>query len=441
MVDKVLEKAIKFALCVRDSQEAHSWREGWNQLCQLSERDIRVPIRTVDNDAPVPEYVHHIVHSDWAQARPLMIPTLLAQFSPFGNEHQTIARLQSSPFIWRAIRPLTGAMGFVGIVSEFLRNLGPGYPHNDIVYTLPSSPWAVLGSNSEIPWFFGKYFLSSWPVPSATLLGIERFVPSIGRPATVYLNELAGALKESTAWEELRLAYAEIEKNPNLKSELAKSRDVFEREFRQIVQLHLPGPIIQSKAEDLARKVYKKKGSKIQRYIKCFVNFDKLVTNIYWLLSHISIHSTIPRLSTSSGQIINVNAGYNVNSSLTALTRSYTHAFGIGKIVHLSFPETEGLLDGLYQISQTIYEHQVGKAERLFFRAECQWYYGIDELIASTSMAFIDAIVTEPARLGEGEMEMRIYGEGGEVIATLPVRKEIINMRFSHTMYLPLLRI
>jgi len=432
-MDAVLEQALKLACLIRDSEEANAWREAWNALLNIQFGTPNIMAMPLE-EIPLVEHIGHLRVSE--QSRPLMFPLLITRFPLPLNAAQIRDGLKDYPEVWRTYQQLVSCFGLTCLLVTFLRSAGPGYPHKDLVYTLPNTPWVQLSSMRELPWNMGE-FLVPEGVTDARFIGLQRFVPSVAQQSATSLNDLLAAIKCDNAWLELEKSYETIQRRRNLRGEISRAQAQFQREFGEVSQMSMLKPEWQAKAKELVRKVYAKRGPRIQAYAKSFLEYERLIERIYWLISQILIHESVSCLTSSaSHQLQQVSLRYGQDALLTALAPTLAKTLQVGQLVHIELVETEHLLDGLYQVEQWLEKYEIATGARILFGAQCLWYCQFNDLLTGTkefsNPTFIPAEVMDIL----GESRVSITGPDGEVVSWR-IRDEIPSFELSKTMYLP----
>ena len=154
-MDEVLKQTIKVVCIVRDSVEATSWRHAW-QLLDETSIDMSGLITAPVDQIPVAAYIRGIRTSDQAKSRPTMFPLLVVKPPYIRSIDQIREGLREYPEVWNAFEGLRNCMRFIALLVEYLRVIAPGYPFEDLIFTMPGTPWRELNSSSELPWGLGE---------------------------------------------------------------------------------------------------------------------------------------------------------------------------------------------------------------------------------------------------------------------------------------------
>jgi hypothetical protein len=430
-MDSVLEQTLKLACLIRDSEEANAWRSAWNLLRDIPVRSVGPP----SEETPIAELLHHIRMSEQGQPRPLLFPLLVAHSLPGLKGEQIQEGLKDQPETWHTYQQLVGCFTLIGLIISFLRNIGSGHPHKDLAYTVPNTPWTQLSSEQELPWWSGSNFGIAEEVTDAKSIDLERRIPSISTQVVVCLNNLVAEIRADDIWLELAKSYEKISKRDNLKKKMHRARVRFERELNESRHLNIPKIEWQAKVEKLARTLYAKEGAQVMGHIHNFRQYERLIERIYWLLSQIIIYEAVSSITSAvPQQVQQVSLSPGRMGMLTAVAPTFTKTLEIGQIVHIELPETEHLLDGLYQVGRWIQKYQVASGARIFFSARSLWYCQLTDLHHATEQSAKRTFVpSEEGDILEGGID--IVGPEGKV-ATLRF-DELIGFNLSHTMYLP----
>ncbi len=432
-MDAVLKQALKLACLIQDSKEARSWRKAWNSLAGIefiSPNLMSLPA----GEVPLVDVVLAYRHSDAGQCRPLLFPMLI-MFDADAVRIKT--ELRQHPQVWRAYRRLVDCSVLTGQLVTFLRRIGPGYPHQDLIYTIPNTPWTRLSSARELPWRLGESLLVR-NSSDARHIGLERSVPSVSRQVADSLNALAEAVRASDIWLELENAFRTVTRRKSLIQEIHRAKVQFEKEFRNISTRNIPPSVLWARVEELAKKVYSKRGSRIQAYVKAFWEYEGLIERIYWIISQLVIYETISCLTTSMPeQLQQVSLSYGKDAPLTALAQTRAKTLQIGQLVHVELVEMDQTLDGLYQVEQWYETYQVGTIPRALFHARCLWYCELKALLDATEDITNQVFVPSEAE--------NMWGEGGRIdivgpegiVDSLPIGEVVPSLELRKTIYLP----
>jgi hypothetical protein len=176
-------------------------------------------------------------------------------------------------------------------------------------------------------------------------------LPQSGAAVEAALDRRIEAIRQSELWKELSRVNWTISHNPLLRNELADLRHQFEQEHARIAASGLPRADRYVADERFARRLYRNRGPHITAYWALFLNFARLFSQIYWLITQLGMKGVISCLSTGSrGQLQQVNFYHQADLSLTALTPTFAQTQRAGQLVHITFPEADHTPDGLYQI-------------------------------------------------------------------------------------------
>ena len=132
----------------------------------------------------------------------------------------------------------------------------------------------------------------------ARFIGFHRFIPSVANAAAQSVNGLKSAIMQSDTWLSLKQAHDTILKHPNIAEELLRTKSYFEKELGEIKKPIHPSQQWLEDVDDLSKRIYSRKGKRIQQYIDAFRDYQELVERIYWLLSQIVIYEHISSISS-----------------------------------------------------------------------------------------------------------------------------------------------
>jgi hypothetical protein len=434
-MDVVLEQTVKLAYLIRDSIEAEAWRKAWGSFREVRSRTWN-PATSAIEEAPLSELFHHVWMGDPTQSRPLLFPLLIVRSLPYLDMAQIQNRLQDQPELWNSYQQLLSCVRLTSLLITFLRSIGPGYPHENLVYTLPNTPWAELSNERELPWNMGDFLLPKGVI-DAKLIGLERFLPSVSKQAAVCLNDLVTNIQTDNTWLQLKKSYQKVSRQDNLRKRMQRARSQFEREMSKLNQPDIPKLLWQVKVEELAQKIYRREGAQIMAYVQSFWQFERLIEHIYWLLSQLVIRETISYLTSANHQHIQqISLGCGQERLLTALAPTLAKSLEIGQLIHITLIETNHILDGLYQVTQWIEKYKIATGTRILFRARCLWYCQLDDLLQVTSELIKPAFVPSEEMEVLGESRVDIHGPNEEVVS-LRIKDHLLDFELPKTVYLP----
>ncbi len=432
-MDEILKQTLRVALIIRDSQEAIQWRNAW---ASLSETSRKQPSILTPNKVDVEDYIIQLRKSDAVRCRPLLFILLAHQRMPDIDVKQIKQELNHSKLRF-AYQNLIGCCALSCQIFTFLRKPGSGYPHKSLVYTLPDMCKVKISSNRELPWQLGESLLRD--SIDARLIGLEQFIPSVSLKLADRLNDLTNAIKKSEVGLKLEQAYRKIEKKKGLKKALHETKIHFKRKLQELKQVNISSREFEIKMQDIAQDVYANRGSDIQAYVQGFLEYERLIERIYWLISQLVIYEVSSCLTSSvSQQLQQINLCFDGDVALTALTQVSAKTLEVGQLVHIELSETDHIMDGLYQIKewQTIY--QAGTECRASFHAQCLWrcqLKEIQDLAKKFSTNPIFLIETTDLWGNDGWM-MNIINPDGELVDTISMKNSILSFDMHKTMYL-----
>lgn len=435
MTNDVLTQTLKLACLIRDSDDAIMWRQAWSSLSNISV-DMTSLLTAPLDELPVAAHIRAIRVSEQGQSRPVMFPLLVMKPHFYKNVEQVLLGLKDYPQARQAFGLSRNWLRVIALIVEFLRSIGPGYPHENIVYTAPGTPWRELTSLNELPWGIGEPLLPK-NVLDARLIGLDRLVPSVFVPTAQSLNVLVAAIQQCEPWLQLKRTFEKIEHTKNLISELDRIKQHFEKELQKINRPNIITPHWIDQVENLARNSYAKKGDKIGDYINAYLSYQQLIERIYWVLSQLVFYEEISSISSRNfEQLQQVSACEYPEPLITAISKVGAKTLDVGQIIQISLPETEHLLDGLYQIEhiRTLYEIK-GGGPRILFRSRRLWDCK-QELILKATKDFLRKTIVEELKVkGENEYKIEIL-DGNTRVASLQAGVDITEFEFVKTMYL-----
>ncbi len=391
-MDPILECTLRLACLLRDSEEAEAWRKAWQELGALGGRMQQAA------DTPTCQEAIRTRNRDQGRARPFLYPWLVEGYSGLSRT-QVKGQLQGYPDIWEPYSKMQECMDTMGSVLSFLRRARPGYPQHDLVYTVPNSPWMMLGSECEVPWAYGGH-TTPLPQPAdAKSLGLGTSLASIWSQLAEAVNMLLVAIQADEVWHRLKKASAEILANRVLSQELAQARTRFEAELNAYSKLSLPKPIHTQKALELAEKSYSSLRPRNQAYVMAFKDHERILENIYWLLSQVVIYKVITCLTSAAPeQLQQVALNYGKDSTLTAVATSQTAFEEPGLLVHVAVEEAMGAFDGLYQIGSKTLKWHVGAQARIILTMRRHWLCPLPLLQVATGPCTNSVFVASDSR-------------------------------------------
>ena len=433
-MDTVLRSTLGLACQIRDSAEAKAWREAWNVLSSAEFRAWE-SFRKPTVEIPLTEYIRLVRSTDAAKSRPLMLPLLLSRFSPNLDAARFQTELGERPELQEAFQQMLKCFGLISLIVAFLRRAGPGYPHRDLIYTLPKTPWLELSSMKEVPWNLGE-FLPPNGTTDAEIIGLHRVIPTASSSVADRLNDLLESIKNTRIWLELGQTFAAINQRRNLTTELGRARIQFEREMAQISRLSIPKAVWQAKVEDLAQRVYARRGTRIKAYVESFLEYERLIEGIYWILSQLAVYKLISCLiSSDDRQLQQIGFGNGKPPLLTALAPTLARTLQVGQLVHITLPETEHELDGLYQVEQLFEKYQLETGSRVLLRSRCLWYCDLPSILEQTRQFSEKTFIpSECIDIGDST-RIDISGPNGKV-TSWRIRDSLLSVELPGSMYL-----
>ncbi len=385
---------------------------------------------------PVEVHLRGVRTSERAEARPIMFPLLLAGFPINLSATRIRSELRDRPEVLGAYSQLAGCLGLTALIVEYLRSIAPGYPHADLVFGVDGTPWTQLSNYSEVPQNVGGPVLPEGATKAADI-GLDRFAPSVSVELADQLIDLTGAVSSSAPYLDLKSAYKKVNADQNLQTEIRRARDQFEKELRRVNELKLPRDHWGQEVERISRKVYEKRGLRIQSYVSSFLEYEWLIERIYWLLSQLVIYEVISSLSTAEpNQLQQASINNERPRLVTGLTLTSARSVNIGQLIHLTLCETNGRADGIYQVDQWYSRYDIGVGGRDMLRARSLWECELKEL--EEIVGACDPPILAPAdrRQDRPVFRIEITGHDGKV-TSLEAGDPVLNMEIRKSMYLP----
>jgi hypothetical protein len=426
----VLKPTLALAQILRDSQEGKNWRNAWRSLGNLE------PPKSANFDfrrMPLTEFMAMARRSEQGESRPMMYCLLLSE-PPLNLQPQRItAELAGNPVLRNTFHQLVGCLGCLTSIVGFLRSIAPGYPHPGLIYTLRETHWAHLSSKKELPWS-----LSIIPAGhnDAGRLRFEQFVPTVEKETSAAINALVATVRESPVYLALRNAHSQISRRPNLLDELERAKTEFQSRTAQIDRSRLPRPVWMEECEHMVRDIYDRRGPRILSYVKAFLEFEQLVESVYWIISQLAMFEAISCLTTNDPQQIQqVQCDIGEEPFISAVAPTQARTLQVGQLVHIAFPGTDHLLDGIYQIRYLHLYYAIESGARIFLHGPRLWHCPEEAL---KEFATTQPPIFLPSELGTvlGDMKVAISKPDGSYM-TMDVRDEIPRLQFTKTMYLP----
>jgi predicted house-cleaning noncanonical NTP pyrophosphatase (MazG superfamily) len=279
---------------------------------------------------------------------------------------------------------------------------------------LPSPPWSELFSGNEIPWGGGENLLPPTIADAPSSIS-KRFIPSQWSLIESGIHELVQAIQRSQVWRDLDNAYQAIHSRKTLLSELERTREYISNKIPEITQKSARSFDAYIQIEQEVQRLYSKRGERIVAYAQSFKAYEKLIERIYWVLSHIIMHRSIVRLSSgSSQQLQQVSLSYGESAHLTAVVHRWIMELEVGRLVHLTLVEGDGLFDGIYQVDHLYLSANISQPIRLLFSTRCLWYCDV-ATVEEGLKHMTSPLLVYPENVYSGpEFRMQIGGEDRE---------------------------
>ncbi|MBN1811341.1 MAG: hypothetical protein JXA14_05865 [Anaerolineae bacterium] len=374
-MDKVLENALRFGYMVRNTSAAESWRQAWQILAEINMSGASIAQAPI-NEIPVTDFLHGM-RMDAPGTRPLLFLLLLP--SRICSPQRVRSELKPQSIPRQAYEQLTRCLGFAGVLTEFLRSTAPGYPHDRLIHTLDNTPWRQLTSAQEVPWGIGKSLIPDG-ARDALSIALSRFVGEAAPQVATSLNSLASAMTTHEVWSSLERAWRDIERRGNILHEMERIREAFDQKWAAVPKPPRPTSNQRLKAVALATDLYARRGRRIRSYVTAFEAFENLVERVYWIVTQLVIHESISCITSGTErQLQQVNVEASEGAILTGVAPTIARTLEPGQLVHVTLPQMNHLLDGLYQVEQTSYEYEAGIGDRMLFRARRQWLLELSE--------------------------------------------------------------
>ena len=414
-MDEILTHTLRIACILRESREAIQWRRAWNIMSE-DFVDMSSLLDASDNDIPVAAQIRAVRISEKAQSRPIVFPLLVFKSTLIKSLDQLQSGMHNYPKEWGAFELLRNCLRSIALIIEFLRSIAPGYPFEDLIYSTPNTHWRELSSENELPWGLGEQLMKAKST-DARFIGLNRFVPTVADIIVKEMNYLSSAIMQSQEWKNIKTSHETIMSHPNLAMELVKAKELFEKEVRKIHRPNYPNQRWIDDVENLATQIYAKKGPRIGKYIDAFQKYQHLIERIYWVLSQGVFYSNISSISSQHpDQLQQISLSEEQVSLLTAISITKAQTLDVGQLIHISLPETNHLVDGIYQVEHVHLRFDIISGARNFFRARRLWQCQIDEIVTATNEFKNGMIIESEHTKGEDDYKFVIGSSNDEVI-------------------------
>lgn len=432
-MDGILVHALRTACVVRESPEGGQWRKAW-QILSEDFVDMSSLMTESVGEISIAVHVRAIRVSEQAQSRPTMFPLLVVKFPFIKSIDQIRTGLQNYPREWRALEDLRNCMRLIAVLIEYLRVISPGYPFEELIYTAPDTHWREISNMNELPWGFGEQLVPNKST-DARFIGLKRFVPTVADTAAKEINALSAAIMRSVEWQALKQSHEMVMNHPKIVEELLKARAFFKKELGKTPRLNYPSQQWIDTVEDLAQRVYAKKGPRIGRYIDAFRKYQELIERIYWILSQVIIYENISSITSQNpDQLQQISLSESPLPMLTAISLTGAQTLDVGQLVHISLPVTNHLLDGLYQVEHEHVRFDIPSGVRTLFRARRLWLCHLDEVVSAINGFGNNTIVESKHSRGGDDYKIVIENLDKRII--LEAGNPITDFDFHKTMYL-----
>lgn len=427
-MNAVLEQTLRLACLIRDTPEAAQWRDAWHTLDDFE--TVGTPSSTMSLDQRLCA-VRSTMYA--AECRPFFFPLLISKmFSIKRADFDTLKK--SCPSIWAAHEQLITAMAVADRIFSFLRRTAPGHPHEKLVYTLPYTPWVYLSGYCEVPVGIQTQAIRS--TSSVSILGLQKIMPTRYVEIEAQLARLFVAVKSSAEWKRLEKTHMEVIRNGVLSRELTECRAQFDREYHNLAGKKLPGPTLELWLGQEAEKMSGGLRPRNQAYIESYLEYERLLERIYWLVSQVVFYNIISCITTAKQrQIQQVTFSQNKATYLTALALTDARTLQVGQLVHISMPEADNIPDGIYQIERWWLKYSAATSARIFFTACSVWPCTLPEARDVTS-EFTDEVFKDSEERDKLSNLMIAFGKRNEQ-TEYRVRDLVTNMNMEKAFYLP----
>jgi hypothetical protein len=377
-------RTLHLGTIIRDSLDGQSWRRAWADIVGHAHEVLGAAT------PPTPEtkrLVRCILELRTTIQRLYRYhPVLFAYFVAWhtGLDSNTIRNhLSVDPGLLALWNRLEGAFQAIGLIVTFLRRAGLGYPYPDLVHTLPLGVWTYLGRVCEIPWT-----LSHWlnpgasPSDSAHAIGLEHYIPSVSEQTAQALDDLASSVRQSQELRTLNTIFRALEQH-DLVPLLREYQGNFQADYDKLVEHGTSGHDLDVQTMALLLQTYHMTGRSraIRDYTVAFEQYEALLQRIYWLLSHLVFNEVISCITTEDPeQLQQIISFHGEEICVTATAPTHAKTLRTGQLVHLTLPETEHALDGIYQIDRWSLKWSAANGVRapIYIKATKHWHGKLD---------------------------------------------------------------
>lgn len=432
----MLKSIINLSVIIRNSSEGAVWRSAWKNLSKLNPDIMPNPLGDETLELSPEAIISIFCTSESVEARPVMLPFLMARHPVIQNYPDFVKSLNQKPDLFRQYSSLVGQFAFFTLIIGYLRSISPGYPHEKLIFNLPNSPWKDLTNIKEVPLGIEKILIER--TRGNLLKELSLHIPSKSDAILKALLTISSELQNEPAFVKLDTAVRNISKNENLTTELVNSKNYFEKRLGEMSQTQEPPYIRNNKISNLATQIYQKKGGKILEYVTAYLEFEELIEKIYWILTQFVIREGISCLSvTDATQLQQVMLGNSPNPILTGISRANARSLAIGQLVYLSLSDVQDHFSGLYQVNHVQALYKAGSGIRYYFKANLCWQTPLEsfakllEIYNSQDFLIKRESITSP-----DNFRIEISSPQGDPIS-LELGDPILNFSFSKTMFLP----
>lgn len=431
-METILENSIQLSCLIRDSFEGQSWRNAKVILDQIPIDGTK--LRTHDNtEKDIINELALINRSN--RVRPLMLPLLLNMYLPTRIVQQFHLAVSQKPPIARAYKQLEQSTIVTSIIVEYLRSIVPGYPHNELIYTLPNTVWRDLSTFKEVPWKFTPFNIPN-TFSNAHQIGLEKLFSQSAKPVLDALDSLVKAIKAGEMWYRLEKSHQALNRRHDLHRQLQVGLEEYKKQISKHDMRKLSKFEWYSIQDETARKIYLAYTPRIKNFVNNYLEYEQLLENVYWLLSQIVMFEFISCISSlNSKQIQQISLSRNDRTIITAITRTQARTLSVGQLFHVTLPDIDHLGDGIYQVESIRQRYSPASGTYTYFRARCLWPTKLDRLIEITRSHQNKTFHVESEHSDMDKLMVQIKDNNNNVV-TLEAG-QYLNLDFSATMYIP----
>jgi hypothetical protein len=443
LISPVLKQTLKLASVLANAHEVQSWAEAWFKLdrSQLGMAPMNGDLSAAGIPVEHKLYVARAIPA--VEVRPLLFTSLLHQLTGMG-EGDWVTALANSPMLLDNYRKLQNLYWLGYILITLLRRASPGFPHDHLLYSRALPSWQESERTCEVPWDdftdllqFGKDF------------SMDRLVPSCTEEVQKEIRNLILVIKADPTWNRLFAASRHVLRNDSLSKDLQERKAVFWSEMNSYYSSQQPfrRSDLRSRVLEIESAVYADLSPKSRSYVRAFLDYERLLSRIYWVLSQALIHRKVSYVSSmNANQIQQVSIeryDYDdgVYPHLEAVTSKEIRTQHPAQLLHITLPETNHMLDGLYQVEVSGFIYSRGNGEaRHVFKARQLWSCTLNELTEACKSFKTPLLVgTEADRSANEAVNsmMMSYGDDEQSSTRIQVRQYISSFRLTKHMFFP----